>query len=759
MKITTAIFFTVFLLYTSNIVRGQNDTISGKVLNINNNKAVENAHVVILNSDIATITERSGKFLITGLKPGKYKIKVTHIGFEPLVKTINIPLEDKKYITIFLKDKIYEGKTVVVTGTRTIRDIQDVPGKIEVITRKEIEKIPGQKIDDILQYISGLNVYRSNGTYTIRPVVTLRGLSGDEQGRTLVLIDGVPINKGDTGGVNWNRINKEDIEKIEIYKGPGSSLYGSNAMGGVINIITRKPVKKFEGSGNFGYGTYNTKSVSLYTGSKYCNNGYVKLSGFITDSDGYNATPDSLKETPDYSTKRYLKEYSLSVKTGYDFTDLLKAEIQYDYYKDKRGEGEKIIASDGEYRHFNTNFLRGHIYGSGKSFNYNLLTYYQHENYLRIDERMQKKDTTFEYKRFDVDSDRKDMGLILYLNYNTGKNNIVTLGTEMKNSRVDGGDYYKTSPDSVINSGKMNNFAIYLQDELSLAKQRLKILFGIRYDFVRFYDGEYYNTDGSWASIIPALTDHNWDAFSPRIAVNYKLRNESKIYASYSHGFRASILDDLCRSGWMWVGPKIANPELGPEKIDNYEIGAKYKIMNVLTFSPALFYTSGHDFLYYVQTKDSLWGKRPVFQRQNITEVNIYGAEIEIQYDISENISLFANYTYNDSRIAKFEQNPQLENKYLKYTPKHQAKAAVFWSNKIVNINLSAIYKSTQFIDDENTMEIKNYTVVNLGLSRNIIQNLGISLSINNIFDTRYMENYEYMAPGRIITGRINFAF
>ena len=127
---------------------------------------------------------------------------------------------------------------VVVTGTKTTRNFREVPGKTEVINSKTIEVSAAQQVDDILRFTPGINVNRTVGIYSQRPMVTLRGLSGDEQSRTLVLINGVPINTTDEGGVNWNRINQYDVDRIEIFKGPGSSLYGNNAMGGIINIIT-----------------------------------------------------------------------------------------------------------------------------------------------------------------------------------------------------------------------------------------------------------------------------------------------------------------------------------------------------------------------------------------------------------------------------------------------------------------------------------------------------------------------------------------
>lgn len=98
--------------------------------------------------------------------------------------------------------------------------------------------------------------------------VSIRGLAGDEQGRTLVLFDGIPINTSDEGSVNWNSIHIDNVQRIEVFKGPGSSLYGNSAMGGVINIISKRPVSPFSLNASGSYGSLNTWKTDLGLSSR-----------------------------------------------------------------------------------------------------------------------------------------------------------------------------------------------------------------------------------------------------------------------------------------------------------------------------------------------------------------------------------------------------------------------------------------------------------------------------------------------------------
>ncbi|MCF8388975.1 MAG: TonB-dependent receptor [Bacteroidales bacterium] len=745
---------TSLFLLISSLIFAQG-SIKGTVKDAETGKAISEVHITLDNKSNGFTTNKEGKYNIAELTRGKHTLIFTHIAYQARELKITLKESETKNIDILLTPAVYLSDEVVVTATRNRSRKDEIPGNIRVISRNEISRTPSEKIDDIIQYATGVNVLRSSGIYSMRPVVSLRGLSGDEQGRTLVLVDGVPINKGDTGGVNWNRIDKNSIERIEIFRGPGSSLYGNNAMGGVINIITRNPRRKIQGHAGMSFGTYNTQKANASFGSKVSKKFWYSASAFMVNSEGYNAIPENMRGNPDYTIPRFLNEKSISGKFGIPWSKAVNLEFQYDYFEDMRGEGEKIKAPRGEYRHFNTNFFRAKAKGDLQLFEYDLNTWYQKENYFKLDERERNGN----YSRFDVNSDRIDLGFILHVKTNLGKHQTLAVGLESRQSSVDGGDYYQTSADTVANSGKMRFSAVYLQDKISLLSGKLNLIAGIRFDHAKFYDGSFYSTDNSWTGVLPELESHTWEAYSPRLSASYKIANESKVYLSYSQGFRASILDDLCRSGWMWIGPKIANPNLGPEKIENYEAGTDVRITESLSFAASLFYSKGHDFLYYVRTGDSLWGSRPIYQRQNVTEIEIYGAELETEYNINKNFSLFGFYTFNDSKILSFSKNPALEGKNLKFSPVHQVKAGVFWSNSILNTSVNMIYKSKQYIDDLNESEIKPFVSLDVKLSRDMDEHFNMFLRIQNLFDEQHMDNEIYLSPGRMITLGINVLF
>ena len=748
------VFFLLLLIHFN--VKAQ-VRISGTITDIKNNP-LNNVSVIDEESQLGCSSNKQGMFSFELPEKNSYSLKISHIGYEN--QSIEITRNNREIIDlkIQLKPEAIQMDAVLITATKSNRTLREIPGRATYINNETLETAPSQKIDDILSRVSGLNVSRSTGIYSMRPTVTLRGLSGDEQGRTLVLIDGVPVNMSDNGDVNWNRINTQDIDHIEVFKGPGSSLYGNNAMGGVINIITKKPEKDFDANIGFAYGSLNTIKQQSQIMIRNKDHYYLNISEFYQKSDGYNNIPEEDRDNPDYSIKRNLEELGTAIKIGRNKQELLNWEVQYDFYRDKRGEGVQIITPEGVYRQFNTQLIKGIIKGGKDRFNYSWSNYYQYQNYIDINENMRNGN----YSRYDVNSDREDWGSIFNINYKLLKNNTITGGFEFKNGSVDAGDYYQTPNgaglyDSVLNAGKMRFLASYIQNELTFLKKKLILVAGLRFDHVTFYDGSFYNSS-PWNNNVPELNENSWSELSPRIALRAFPDSKLSSYVSYAHGFRASILDDLCRSGWMWVGPKYANPELGPEYIDNYEIGFDINLTKNIEFSPSFFYSIGKDFLYYVATGDSLYG-RSVYQRQNVSEVEIKGFELDLNAKINDSWAFFSNYSFNESKITRFEENKDLENKYLKYTPKQSIKSGLSWIYKKFNASFAMNYKDMQFSTDDNSQKIDAYISCDLRASVKINKDYYLGLSVFDLFDNQHMESAQYLSPGRLIYLEANIHF
>ena len=646
---------------------------------------------------------------------------------------------------------------VFITATRTPKTIQEVVSRSNSIYHQEIESLPALNSDDLLQLIPGANIDRHQGIYSKNSGITLRGLNGTP--RTLVLIDGVPISKTDGGGVNWNRIVTDNIEKIEVLKGPASAVYGGNALAGVINIITQKPKKALEGDIKTSIGTYNTTGGSIRLNGKPENSKfYYGVNAFYRQGDGYLIIPEVARDSLDVLT--YLWETGVTAKLGYQYNTNSYTEIEYTYYNDKRGDGTKIFEPDGGYNRYPTNYLRLATGSTFGKIDWTIRYFYQNENYLRQSETMSRKRNN-KYTLYETDAIRTDQGVWSNFDYKATKTIDVIFGFDVKRGSVNSTDIYYTSTDILINKGKMDFIALFTAAEWKPAGKRLVVSAGLRYDAAKFYDGEFLvknpTTLSEFMSDYPTVfNNETWDEWSPKLGVKYLMNDRSDFYLSYSKGFRPGMLDDMCRNGNVSKGFKLANPQLKPETANNYEAGATLQIAENIRIEPSLYFISGHDFQYFVGNGDSIItggdNLKPVLQRQNVSGAEVKGVEITCSWKLNKQFSLITNYAYNDSRITNFDTTGRvakdLTGKFLMEVPENQFSAGLFHHSKIIDGSIVYNYKDSQWIDDENTQKSPSYSTVDVKAGK-VFNKFNISLTIQDIFNSRYLDSKGYISPGR----------
>ena len=251
--------FTIILLLLSYIAVAQQ--IKGVVIDEKQN-ALEGAHVIC--SNVNAISLADGSFTINLADGQKGEVQISYMGY----KTQRIPFSfesdsvmDLGSIKMLITQ--FSTEEVCVVVVRSSRINMEVPADINVISERQMKLIPSDKIDQNLKFTSGVYIDRPFGIFG-KSVVGLRSIVGSEPGRQLTLVDGVPINKSDGGGTNWNRLIETDFQRIEVLKGPGAAIYGNNAMGGIINLVHKRPhAKGIKTMVNTSYSTYNTLNADI----------------------------------------------------------------------------------------------------------------------------------------------------------------------------------------------------------------------------------------------------------------------------------------------------------------------------------------------------------------------------------------------------------------------------------------------------------------------------------------------------------------
>jgi len=214
-------------------------------------------------------------------------------------------------------------------------------------------------------------------------------------------------------------------------------------------------------------------------------------------------------------------------------------------------------------------------------------------------------------------------------------------------------------------------------------------------------------------------------------------------------------------------GFKLANPLLKPEYIQNIELGTNLNFMKNLNIEAVIFYSVGKDFQYFVGTGDSLYTTKtkmqPVLKRENIGKVEMYGLELGVNYIVKKNMSLFGNYTYNHSIIKDFNVEgyvqKSLTGKYLIDVPMHQVFAGIILKNKYANFSFTYKNKSSTWADDENTLKVKGFSLFDCKISHRFADKIDFSVTVENIFNTIYLNSKYELPPGRFIIAEIKVMF
>ncbi len=311
MKLRFSLFFLFILLFGSTTFA---QSLSGKVYS-SSKDGLPDVHVILNNGSYTTYTNEDGSYSFENLPSGVFTIYVSSIGYKEFSTSLNISSSTE--LDIRLIPKVYQSEVAVVTATRTKQAIEDVSIPVSVITEKEVRSTGANTLIDLLQEQAGIALSPNESS-----AIQIQGFESDY---TLVLIDGQPVIGRTRGALNLSRINLANVQQVELVKGPSSALWGSDALAGVINIITKENTQPFSASVFGEYGNRNTYNSGINLGfSKKKLSGQVNAS--INGSDGF-----SLSDSTFGNNQNPYTNYAFDTSIDYDFSEYLSTDATYRY--------------------------------------------------------------------------------------------------------------------------------------------------------------------------------------------------------------------------------------------------------------------------------------------------------------------------------------------------------------------------------------------------------------------------------------------
>jgi len=652
---------------------------------------------------------------------------------------------------LFAAERDAQLADMVVTATKSATSIREVPASVSVITRAQIENSPAVTVDQLLQGVPGVYAARMDASSPNRIAQTYsRGLSGS--GRTLVLIDGIPMNVLFDGQVDWSQLKTSDVERVEVVRGASSGLYGGNAMGGVINIITRTPQAGTERSVFGEYGTNNTRNYGASIRGRSGNTGFT-LSGSQLDSDGYDMWTAAQKLSVAAASRHKLiamgtKKTNVAGKLTHDIDPDNVVDVSLSYLDDINTgfydisgyvpqRREQWLAS-ARYRHFTDN-------------SETTLVLYNRLGKQWADSPVTTGGSAYNAIGSSATYDDNTLGITAQSAIRLSDAQQITIGGDYLDGNIDVYDNgIATNPGRITNrKGYVTRTGLFAQDEIKLGSSWIANVAG-RID--------YWKTHGSLTDTLagqPTGTypERKGSEFSPKISLLYKLAPQINLRASAGKAFKLPEQTELYSSSKRGTITYWGNPNLVPETLWAYETGLDYYFGDRGHIKTTLYKNNAKNFVYSI-TRDATNN-----DKVNIEGVETQGLELEAAYKLSDVVGLSGAYTYNDSVITAFNRNPALVGKQLTNVPKqHTFLRADLNLSDATQTFFTWNYVGTRYAADNNSSHYRKYRTFDIGVSRHFSADLDGRLTVLNVGDSVYDGN-GYMAPGRVVTASLKYKF
>lgn len=723
-----------------------------------------------------------------------------------LIAAVCLDAEDQPF---FLKQQI------TVTATRTEVESSKSPVSATTVSAAELDIRGARLVDQALDMAPGVYPNRGKGHQDGLAGVGMRGFSGrgSGQSRTLVLLDGQPLNDAYTGQLNWATLPIDEVERVEVVRGPFSALYGGNAMGGVVQILT-KPVDRRHVELNSQYGSQDTFRYGARLADRLFNRLGLSLSYDRYQSGGY---PSQLVTTagaagtggtpvtgflPTLTTAgapafligqagdNWWKQQSWRARADYTFSSRTTAAFQYlhqrsnygydaysTYLRDAAGRpvdsGTASILFNGAPRRLTLTpsmFLPGD--GGNRSNMYSARLYHGTGAASRIRLGAGLIDSPLAFYSTPAAgatlaggpgliSDRPGRAWFGELQWNWTPNtaHALTLGAESRRDSTtvweNNVPNYTRRQDGRLLSysagGKAFNQGAYVQHQWR-AGERLLVVAGGRYDFWRTYDGS-----NQTAGSPPAgYESRSSNSGTGKAAVLYRAPGEIALRASFGNAFRNPTVYDLYRT-WRAASGTVfaANPNLKPETLLAWEAGLARRWNGGLELDAA-FYVNNVDGLIYRSTDfatDPRGLYRPVV---NAAEARTRGFEASLRAPLASWLFARTGYTWTDAEITRNPALPETVGKRVPQVPAHNASLGLFAVRNRWTAALTGRYVSRVFSTDANTDRTKGvygaydpFFEADATFSLNLTRHFTFSVNADNLLGRVYY-NY-YPVPGRLV--------
>lgn len=702
---------------------------------------ITNATVTLLVGSFrgTTSTDDRGQFSFDNVPMASGTLEATAAGFTPARQSWSGPARSASansavHVDIVLQPEVGT-EQVTVSATRTSVRLSETPGSTVMLSSTDLAATPALRVDDALRQVPGFSLFRRSGSRTANASnqgVSLRGLGGTAASRALVLWDGISMVDGFGGWVYWDRIPRASLSSVEVFRGGASNLYGSDALGGVVQFLTRQPEKTPAFNLEFSGGNESTPDLSFWTGSRI-GQWDVSLASEMFRTDGFILVPSSQRGAVD--TPANSENATVDLNIGHQLGVNGRIFGRGNFFTESRHNGTQIQTND-------TRLGEGAL-GLDKSFGehdslsarfYGLVLGYNQRFSSVLPDRSAESLTNIQHVPEQV------MGGGAQWTHVLGRSQTLIGGVDLMEVMGESDEQLLSGPNKHRNSGgRQRTLGFFGEDVVRI--QKWTVILAGRVDYWNNFHASQTTIPNSGAPSMIQYADRSATAFSPRLSVLRSLNNHVSLTSSIYRAFRAPTLNELYRT--FRVGNVVTsnNPLLNAERLTGAEAGMKVTALeNKLDLRGTFFWS---DIVNPIANVTIDPNSSPIQrQKQNLGRTRSRGVEFDGVLRPARDIQFSAGYAYTSATIVSYPVPAGAVNLVgldVPQVPRHALTwEARYWNPSRLMLSLQGRFAGKQFDDDQNQFSLDRFFSMDLQVGRALTRNLEVFGAAENLLNQRY---------------------
>ncbi len=684
-------------------------------------------------------TSRDGSFTFDSVPIRTGTLTVSAPGFATLERAWTAAEQSPLVITL---QPAGLSQKITVTATRLPTRLTNTPANVVVLTSQDVSATAALELDDVLRQVPGFSLFRRSGSRTANPTtqgVSLRGVGTSGASRALVLSEGIPLNDPFGGWVYWDLVPRASVGRVEVLRGGASDLYGTSAMGGVVNILTRS-ASQSAFSLDTSYGNENTPDASLWAGV-VMGRWHVDLGAEAMRTRGYVLVDPAERGSVDTRAGSEHETAQLRVERDVSSNGRVFAEARI--FAENRENGTPLqtnrthlrqMALGGDWQPESLGTVALRIYGGPQLYDQTFSAIAPDRNSESLT-RIQR--VPAQQGGFSVQWSRP-----------AGAHQTLVAGLEgreVRGASDETGFSGGLATTAVGAGGRQRTLAVFGEDILRLTPRWITTL-GLRLDNWRNFDAlsssRPLGTPGPVA--VTNFMPRSESAFSPRLASLYRVSESVSLTASFYRAFRAPTLNELYRDFRVGSVVTLANPDLTAERLTGAETGVELSSFHHKVTTRGEFFWS--DVTRPIANVTlAVTPNLITRQRQNLGRTRSRGLDLDATVHLSQEFDISAGYEFADAAVVSFPANPALVGLRIPQVPRnvftfqarysnpHGKKALSRWT-----LAFQGRFAGLQFDDDQNLLPLGRYFTLDALLARPLGRGVEAYVAAENVFNDRY---------------------